>query len=254
MGIGCCMLFSCISNKKIVYLKDQTQPAAHDYLNDTSFVQQAVDYRLEPHDIVYVKINRVELTQNFQQTSVDLDPEARAMQSRPYLLGYTVDAEGKVDLPTLGKVEVAGLTILEAQAKILETARQFYDSPSVKVYLLNFYVTILGEVNTPGRYPVFNNRITVMEALGFANDATDFANRSEVRVLRSRDGVNEIYPIDLTDQQIMGKEAFYLLPNDVVLVKPQKRKKYAGRDLQNVFNAISAAVSIATLYLLIIRE
>lgn len=248
-----CFISSCINNKKIVYLQDKSQPQAHDFLNDTVFDARPVDYILEENDIVYVKTSHASLTQSYQQSSIEEWNEARNLQSLPHLVGFTVDPEGNIDLPTIGKVNIGGKTIFEAQETIREKATSYFSDPSIKIYLLNYYVTILGEVNNPGRYPVFNNRINVLEAIGMANDAMEYANREEIRIVRNRNGVNKIFPVDLTDQNLLSSPGYYLQPNDIVIVKQQKRKKYASRDIQNVFNAIGAAVSLVTLYLLIER-
>ncbi|MCA1752189.1 MAG: hypothetical protein LC670_10435 [Flavobacteriales bacterium] len=119
---------------------------------------------------------------------------------------------------------------------------------------MNYFVTVLGEVNRPGRYPVFNHKINVFEAMGLAADATDFASREEVKIVRNRNGVNHLFSVDLTDQNLLNDPNFFLQPNDVLLVKPQKRKKYAQRDVQNVYNAIGLAFSAITVYLLISRD
>jgi polysaccharide export outer membrane protein len=151
-------------------------------------------------------------------------------------------------------IDVGGMTMLEAETAIKKSASEVFSDPAIKVFMLNYFVTVLGEVNRPGRYPVFNHRLNIFEAMGLAGDATDFASREEVKVVRSRDGKNHLYSVDLTDQNVLASDKFYLKPNDILMVKPQKRKKYSTRDVQNVFNAISATISVITLYLLITEE
>jgi polysaccharide export outer membrane protein len=180
--------------------------------------------------------------------------ETRVIQALPVLSGYTLNEAGFVELPTIGKINLAGKTLFEAEVAVDLAASKLFVEPAVKLFLLNYFVTVLGEVNKPGRYPVYNHRINIFEAMGLANDATDFASREEVKVVRNRDGVNHLYHIDLTDQNILANDAFYLQPNDIVLVKPQRRKKYATRDIQNVYNGLALVISAATLYLLITKD
>lgn len=247
-------LASCVSNKRIVYVQDYTAKKPHDYLADTTFEAHVVDYELRTGDVVYVKSEHRILSETFSQLDETYMSDNRAVQSLPVLAGYTVDEEGRIDLPVVGKVEVAGHTIFDAQNLVQEEVSQIFPGAALKLYLLNYHVTVLGEVNRPGRYPVYNHRINVFEAMGLAGDATEFASRETVKIIRSRDGKNHLYSVDLTDQNILGSPDFYLQPNDILMVKPQKRKKFATRDIQNVFNAVSTVVGVATLYILITRE
>ncbi|MCH2214721.1 MAG: polysaccharide biosynthesis/export family protein [Flavobacteriales bacterium] len=244
-------LASCISNKRIVYVQDYSEAKPHNYLADTTFVSEPVDYKLQTGDILYVRSDHPVLSKSFGQIDQFYMDDTRIVQSLPILAGFTIDEEGKLDLPLVGMIDVGGMTMLEAESKIKEAASGVFSDPAIKVFMLNYFVTILGEVNRPGRYPVYNHRLNIFEAMGLAGDATDFASREEVKVVRSRDGKNHLYSVDLTDQNILASEKFYLKPNDILMVKPQKRKKYATRDVQNVFNAVAATVSVVTLYLLI---
>ena len=180
--------------------------------------------------------------------------DTRIVQSLPILAGFTIDEEGRIDLPLVGMIDVGGMTMLEAETAIKESASAVFSDPSIKVFMLNYFVTILGEVNQPGRYLVQNHRLNIFEAMGLAGDATEFAAREMVKVVRNRDGKNHLYSVDLTDQDILASDKFYLKPNDILMIKPQKRKKYATRDVQNFFNAVTATVSVVTLYLLLTND
>ncbi len=247
-------LASCISNKRIVYLQDYTQKKPYDYLADTTFVADQDDYRIEKGDIIYIKSDHPQLSKTYGQLDVNYLNETRSIQALPVLAGFTVDSLGTLDLPLIGRVKVEGLTIFEAQFAIEAEASKVFSNPAIKVFMLNFFVTVLGEVNRPGRYPVYNHKINIFEAMGLASDATDFASREEVKIVRNRDGVNHLYSVDLTDQNLLNSPYFFLQPNDVVLVKPQKRKKYAVRDIQNVYSGIALVFSAITVYLLIKDE
>ncbi len=245
------LISSCISNKRIVYVQDYSQKKPHNFLADTIFEAQQDDYIIEKGDVVYVKSDHPQLSKSFGQLDANFMNDTRVIQALPILAGFTVDSEGIITLPTIGKVPVEGLTIFDAQLVIDSAASKVFAEPAIKVFLLNYFVTVLGEVNRPGRYPVYNHKLNIFEAMGLAGDATDFASREEVKIIRNRDGVNHLFSVDLTDQNILDAPNFFLQPNDVLLVKPQKRKKYATRDIQNVFNAIALTFSAITLYLLI---
>jgi len=245
------LLGSCISNKRIVYVQDYSEDKPYNYLADTVFSNEPIDYKLQTGDILYIRSDHPVLSKSFGQIDQFYMDDTRIVQNLPILAGFTVDEEGRIDLPLVGMIDVGDMTMLEAETAIKEGASAVFSDPSIKVFMLNYFVTILGEVNQPGRYPVYNHRLNIFEAMGMAGDATDFASRETVKVVRSRDGKNHLYSVDLTDQNVLASDKFYLKPNDILMVKPQKRKKYATRDVQNVFNAISATVSVLTLYLLI---
>lgn len=232
-------------------MQDYSQAKPHNYLADTTFMSEPDDYQLQTGDILYVRSDHPVLSKTFGQIDQFYMDDTRIVQSLPILAGFTIDEEGMVDLPLVGMINVSGKTMLEAETAIKEAASGVFSDPSIKVFMLNYFVTVLGEVNRPGRYPVFNHRLNIFEAMGLAGDATDFASRNEVKIVRSRNGKNHLYSVDLTDQEILASDKFYLKPNDILMVKPQKRKKFATRDVQNVFNAIAATVSVVTLYLLI---
>ncbi|MGB6036103.1 MAG: polysaccharide biosynthesis/export family protein [Cryomorphaceae bacterium] len=244
-------LGSCISNKRIVYVQDYSENKPYNYLADTVFENPPVDYKITTGDVLYLRSDHPVLSKSFGQLDQSYMIDTRIVQALPILAGFTVDEEGRVDVPLVGMINVGGMTMLEAETAIKQGASAVFSDPSIKVFMLNYFVTILGEVNRPGRYPIYNHRVNIFEAMGLAGDATDFASRETVKVIRSRDGKNHLYSVDLTDQNILASPNFYLKPNDILMIKPQKRKKYATRDVQNFFNAVTATVSVLTLYLLI---
>lgn len=245
------LMASCISNKRIVYLQDYSKKKPHEYLADTVFNATGDTYRIERGDIIYVKSDHPEMSRTIGRIDNSYMNDTRMVQVVPQLAGFTVDTSGHINIPIAGKVYLEGKTIFEAQFAVNEVASKVFAEPAIKVFMMNYFVTVLGEVNRPGRYPVYNHKINIFEAMGLAADATDFASREEVKVVRNRNGVNHLFSVDLTDQNLLDDPNFFLQPNDVVLVKPQKRKKYAQRDVQNVYNAIGLAFSAITVYLLI---
>ncbi|NNC82916.1 MAG: hypothetical protein HKN79_05000 [Flavobacteriales bacterium] len=248
-----CGLASCVSNKKIVYLQDQEKGNGHKRFEPVSYPATSPDYILETNDIVSVKINHLQLTQDYQQVSEDFDTQMRMGIQHPMLIGFTIDDNGMVDLPTIGKVELAGLTIFQAQEAISDKAKQYFTNYAVKVFLLNSYVSVIGEVQRPGRFPFYVNELNIMEALSMAGDLSEYADRQHVRIIRDRGEKNEVIVVDLNDRELLTNPAYHLQPNDIIVVNPLSSKKFIRRDPQNIFNAISTLVSVATLFVLITR-
>jgi polysaccharide export outer membrane protein len=162
-----------------------------------------------------------------------------------YLNGYQVDLNGNISLPIIGNIGVAGLTQLEAQEKVQEHADEYLKDASVKVKLLNFRVTVMGEVTTPGVYYNYNSSLSVLEAISMANGITNHAKINRVLVIRTNDNESKTYRIDLSNKNFLKSEAFFLQPNDVVYIEPHKIK---NTDMNsNVYSILLSTVSTAVL-------
>jgi len=141
-----------------------------------------------------------------------------------YLYGFEVKTTGDVSLPVMGNIQVAGLPQQKIEDLIQQKADVYLKEAQVKVKLLNFKVTVLGEVRAPGVYYNYNNTFTVLEALAEANGNTDFATIKKVMVVRPGVDGNTSYMLDLSSKDIYLHEAFYLHPNDYVFVQPDRHK------------------------------
>lgn len=135
---------------------------------------------------------------------------------------YTVDNNGDVILPLLGKVHIEGLTRLEAIEKLRVELSQYIKDPGVNMNFNNFRVSVLGEVARPGSFIIPTERITVLEALGMAGDMTIRGIRQNVTLIREVDGKKSIHHLDLTKQETLNSPYYYLAQNDVIYVEPNK--------------------------------
>lgn len=247
----------CVSNRKIVLFQDPSASHPDRSLVDSVFTAKNSAPTLRPGDVISVSIDHYQLTQTPapapQGDQDDGSAMFRAVQ-HPYLIGFTVSSTGMVDLPILGMVQVGGMTVEGAQGTIRTVANNYYASPSVRVYMLNYTITVLGEVNRPGQYPVYDNRMNILNGLAMAGDLTSLADRSRIRVVRTRYGNNHLYHFDLLDEHVLADSTFALQPNDVIIVDPLRRRKFAdGRDTQNVVNILALMVSIVSLVAILNR-
>ncbi|MFZ1687975.1 MAG: polysaccharide biosynthesis/export family protein [Flavobacteriales bacterium] len=246
-------LNGCVSNKRIVLLQDKDASSPAEALVDHTYEATTAPLTLQSGDIISVAVDHNQLTRALEEGIEQRDDRIYQAVQHPYLIGFTVSSGGEVDLPVIGKVEVGGLTLEGAQEAIRKLANNVYSDPSVKVFLLNFNVSVLGEVAQPGRYPMYNERVNVLEALAGAGDMTVLADRSRVRVVRTRDGGNHLYHLDLNDEKTLAGKTFYLQPNDVVIIDPLKRRKFTGRDPGLVLNVLTLLVSIVSVYAVLNR-
>jgi len=140
------------------------------------------------------------------------------------LLAYPVQPDGTVDMPYVGSIPVAGKTLAEAKDTIEEILVDYVKDAAITIRLVNNYVSILGEVNRPGLYPIYKDQLNIFQALSMAGDLVDFGNRYKLRIVRQRIDGSEVREFDLTDQNIINSEFYYVMPNDVIYAKPLKGK------------------------------
>jgi polysaccharide export outer membrane protein len=134
--------------------------------------------------------------------------------------GYLINSEGVINLPVLGKTKVAGLSKSELIELLEIKLKEYLKSPVVNVSILNYKITVLGEVNMPGTYRIPNDRITILEAIGLAGDLKITGIRKNVLVIREIDGIKTKYRVDLTKSNLFNSPVYYLHQNDVVYVEP----------------------------------
>lgn len=147
--------------------------------------------------------------------------EGRASQ---YIYGYEVNQKGYITLPLMGDVYVLNKTLAESEAEIQSRAEEFLKEVTAKVRLLNYKITILGEVRQPGVYLNYNSEITIFDAISMANGITDFAKLENVKVIRPTEEGAKTFILDLNSQSSLLSEAYYLEPNDVVFIQPSNNK------------------------------
>ena len=169
--------------------------------------------------------------------------------SGAYLYGFEIDKSGDVKLPMLGSAKVAGLTQLGAEQVIQKKADETLTDAIVKVKLLNFKITVMGEVRTPGVYYNYNNSINLFEALAMAGGNTDYATIKDVMVLRPTPEGNKTFLLDLSSKDVYLSEAFYLHPNDNIIVRPDKHKNLElnGQAISLILSSASALVSLISI-------
>ena len=162
---------------------------------------------------------------------------------RPEQVDYLVDKDGEIDFPVIGKIKVAGLSSEELRVLLRDRLSEYLKDPIINIRLRNFTVTVLGQVNRPGTYPVNGERITIMEALGLAGDLTIKGKRENVMVIRDFDGTKVYHRINLKRKEAMSSPVYYLTQNDIVYVEPNKSAITAS----SLDNRATIAISIASI-------
>jgi len=193
-----------------------------------NFINKSLTYKIHTGDILYVKV----LSLNKEINSIfnfDYDASNNYTLNNEismYYKGYTVSEDGHITLPVIGKVLAIDKTIEELQTFIQTTVDTLLKDAQVIVKFGGFKYTVLGEVKKPGLYSYYNNKLTILEALGEAGDLTDMGNRKNVLIIRPTQTGSVTYRVNLLDKKLLEDPNFYLTPNDVVYVEPVKTKNW----------------------------
>ena len=243
-------LSSCISTKEMRYFQEEDL----DKKLPNFFAQELPQYKLIPNDIISVKIKTDKISLNEQYNSVSEMVFAQGNPGANYLSGYSIDNEGNISIPWLGKIKVSGLTVSQARDTIQAITNQQLNDASVFVHLLNFKVSVMGEVKRPGYYYVYNNQVNIFEALALAGDMTDLGNREQVFLVRQDAEGSIATPIDLTQIEVLNSEYYFLQPNDIVYVAPLDQKGPRSNLVtlglfSTAFSGLSLTISLITLFL-----
>ncbi len=218
-------LFSCKSNKELIYL--QNLPYGDIQTADPFSVSR---YRLGKGDNLYVQVKSIdpEVSQLFNPMISNGygtgTTQQFGNQTSIYINGYQLDSEGNIELPVVGLVHVEGKTIEETKKILEQRVSEFFKQATVTVKLLSFKFTVIGEVAHPGVYYNYNDDLTILEAISQANGTTDYAKLKKVTVLRRGPKGSFSIPVDLSDKSLIASEAYYLRPNDVIYVSPDRYK------------------------------
>lgn len=179
-------------------------------------------YRLQPGDILYIQLitPSPEISQAFNNPAGSQYMTRAQDESSLYLNGYTVNDSGMIALPFLGEAKVQGLSITEAKHELQKLTEKMYKDASLIVKLASFKVTVLGEVRRPGSIRNYNDQLNLFEAIAAVGDISENGDRKSVLVVRPSNDGNKTFRLNLTDKSVLASEAFYLLPNDIVIVEP----------------------------------
>jgi polysaccharide export outer membrane protein len=235
------LLFSCKTQKALGYVED--------FADTTGKIQiKYPEPTIQKNDVLSINIysdatdgGKTDAMYNLYNTSGS-GPTATQ--------GYLVDNDGFVQYPRVGKIKAMGLTKGQLGDEIRKKLETQLSNPSVIVRLLNFKITMLGEVSRPGAITLPSEKLTILEAIGLAGDISIYGKKDDIVVLREVDGAVEHGKVDLTSKEIFESPYYFLKQNDVVLVNPNKNK---ARLSDQVFNqrlgiAFSIINTIALLY------
>jgi polysaccharide export outer membrane protein len=241
---------SCRSKKDISYFqapKDTTSKSS----GKDSLMVKPYDPIIRHNDIlgIYVSSINPEASSFFNPVLGTGASTSNLTNTNSEISGYLVDINGEIELPLVGLIKVAGLTVPMIRDTIKKKLEKYLENPTVRVVFQNFKVTVLGEVKEPGIYTVTNERITFAEAIGLAGDLTIFGRRSNILIVREENGKTEFANINILDRSLFESPFYYLHPNDVVYVEPVGAKVMSSDEFFRWYSFVLTNITFILLLL-----
>lgn len=242
----------CTSQKKLAYLNNLPEPDGQEY-----FTMEIPGYKIQPRDILYITAKALNPQGKIEDylssaTSSSTTQIGGGGDSGGYLYGYDVNSAGYIRIAIIDTIKVEGLSLEETRRLIQEKVDRVFKNTTVECKLLSFKFTVIGEVKAPGTYINYNNYLTVLEAIGRAGGISDYGKRDRVLVVRPAEKGSKTFRINLQDKSILNSEAYFLLPNDVVIVEPQSQKVF-NMNLPTIAFILTSITSAITTTLLLIN-
>lgn len=214
------LLTACRGNRELIYIQDAPRDQEEDIINNFTSV-------IYPNDQLYIHVSSQNPAATIpfnEETNKSRDIRSSAT---PQIHGYHVSEEGNITFPVLGDIHVAGKTREELRMQLEKTLRNtnYISDPVVTVNLLNFHVTVIGEVKQPQLLHSEGDRLTIFEAIARCGDITLDGMRDQVVIVRTGNGTQTIDTVDLSKKELLDSPYYYLQQNDIVYVEPSPKKK-----------------------------
>lgn len=244
------LLAGCTSQQKLAYLNNLPETGGE------SFTMDIPDYKLQPRDVLFITAKAMtpdgSIRDFLASSQAGQTMSSSQSEAGGYIYGYDINSEGNIILPVVGTIKVSDLTLEETQKLLQARAEQVFTGTTIECKLLSFKFTVIGEVNGPGAYVNYNNYLTVLEAIGRAGGVSDYGRRDKVLVVRPTEQGTRTFNLNLQDKNLLASEAYFLLPNDVVIVEPVKQKIF-NQNLPTISFIISTFTGVLTTTLLLIN-
>lgn len=242
------LLSSCVTNKKFTLLqKEDVNPDKGQLPNDSvvrAYDVRPYEYKVQPNDLISVRFESLS-TEEFdflRSAGTQTTSNVNLNQANALLIGELVDDQGNIAFPYVGKVKVGGYTIFQIQDTLQHIADKYLESPVVKARLINYRITVLGEVNKEGTITFPNNRVSMLEAIGLAGGLTDLADKSNIKLIRQVNGKTEVAYLNLLDENFINSPYYYVHQNDVLIagaLRQRPYRKYFGQNFSLVVSALT---------------
>jgi polysaccharide biosynthesis/export protein len=238
-------LTSCVNTKRATNFNN---------IKNATYTDQQVEPSVQKNDILSITVSSLnpEATEVFNKPNESVISASSGNGVSSITTGYLVDEQGNISFPIIGKVRAEGLTLKQLSDSLasLLTSKKLLIDPIVNVRLMNFKVTVLGEVSRPTVVFATNGKLSFLEALGMAGDLTSYSKRDNVLLIRTEDGKRITSRVDLTSPDFVSTSPYYYLKtNDVIYVEANKAKIRSSTSLWQALPAILSGLSFVTIIL-----
>ncbi len=228
--IAVCLLLiagSCVSRKKMTYLQF-SGTSGHDdrRMEDNRISVTPSAYKILPYDNLYIRVITPDPQWSVLFNTMPVGAGGAVTEESAGLFGYTVDSEGRIEIPFVGKIEVGGKTLSEIKTSLDTIFQQYLTDAAITIRLVNNYVSVIGEVRMPGRYILTKDRVTIFEAIAMAGDIEEFGNRQRIQLIRPSPYGPLVKEFSLADRSILSSEFYYVMPNDVIYTMPMNGRTF----------------------------
>ena len=238
----------CTTQKKLAYFNTVTASSAESI--NAQLKNERADARILTDDRLSITVSALDpnavAIYNLPFVSF-ASPGSDQIYASPVLQSYLVNSQGNINFPVLGEIKLEGLTLTEAGNLIKNKLAEHVADPIVNIQFVNFRITVLGEVLRPGQFPVTNERVTILDALGLAGDMTAYGRRDNVLLTRNNNGKLEFARINLNSDEVFKSPYFYLQQNDVIYVEPNTVKSISSQDIPLYLSSLSTLATLVTL-------
>lgn len=278
---------ACVTNKQLTYLQYENDLKD---LNPTDTIMRQYSlkkkvYKLQPNDIISIRVASITddeynfikkyetdlgLIRKLDQYSKKIEDDGQLNygfnsrmnygggadgQMSSLMLdrqntGFTLDVNGELELPEIGILKLSGLTLPEAAFKVKEALEGFFEAPMVRIQILNYHFTVLGEVEGEGRYTSYDPQLTIFDAISLAGNIGEFADRSNIKIIRQEDDQAMVLYLNMLDESTLNADNFYVQRNDIIIVpalKARTANTYTLRNIGFVLGITTAVLSITAL-------
>jgi polysaccharide biosynthesis/export protein len=245
------LLSGCATRQKLSYLKNLSESGAEQY-----FPMSVPDYKIQSRDILYITLKAMNpegmITDYLSASSTGTSVAYAQSEGGSYLYGYVVNKSGYILLPLIDSLYVEGMTLDGIRSILQERYTKYYKTGIVECKLLSFRFTVIGEVRSPGAYVNYSNYLTALEAVGRAGGINDFGRRDRILVVRPVANETKTYRINLQDKNLLTSEAYFLHPNDVIIIEPLPNRIF-NLNFPIVSSIITTVASLITSTVLLIN-
>ena len=221
------IMVSCVTQNKLTYLQHTDVSGDTDLpVRDMRIGITPAAYKVMAYDVLFIRVITPDPQWSVLFNTTQVGQGGAITQESATLVGYPVDDNGDIDIPYVGKVNVIGKTLAEIKIDLDAIFANYLNEAAITVRLVNNFISIIGEVRSPGRYPISKERLNVFEALSSAGDIDFYGNRQKVQLIRPTSYGPVVKEFNLSDRSILTSEFYYVMPNDIIYVQPIRGKGF----------------------------